>query len=51
VCRRMRGVRPGKKKWYELHCVRFIRCLKPRGLWEGLAKGATDWLMLMARPT
>ena len=45
---RRRGVRPGKEKWYELHCVRFIRRLKPRRLREALGKDVTEWLRLMA---
>ena len=42
------GVKPGNEKWYELHCVRFIRWLKPRRLREVLAKDVTEWLRLMA---
>jgi hypothetical protein len=45
---RRRGVKPGKEKWYELHCVRFIRWLKPRRLREAVAKDVTEWLRLMA---
>jgi hypothetical protein len=45
---RRRGVKPGKEKWYELHCVRFIRSLKPRRLREAVAKDVTEWLRLMA---
>jgi hypothetical protein len=45
---RRRGVKPGKEKWYELQCVRFIRWLKPRRLREALAKDATEWLRLLA---
>ena len=26
---RRRGVKVGREKWYEVHCVRFIRWLKP----------------------
>jgi integron integrase len=45
---RRRGVKPGREKWYELECVRFIRWLKPRRLREALAKDATEWLRLLA---
>lgn len=43
-----RGITPGKEHWYELHCVRFIRWLKPRRLREVLAKDVTEWLRLLA---
>jgi hypothetical protein len=45
---RRRGVKPGKQKWYELHCARFIRRMKPRRLREAVAKDATEWLRLLA---
>ena len=45
---RRRGVKPGKEKWYEMHCVRFIRWLKPRRLREAMAKDVTEWLRLAA---
>ncbi len=45
---RRRGVKAGKEKWYELHCARFIRWMKPRRLREAVAKDVTEWLRLMA---